>query len=113
MVMMMTIIVIITMCIITIFIYSYFDCYYCNYYYYLLLLLLGLISTLRLAKQKGFPGCYDYLMEPTVFEVEAFNPEQVITRTFLIVDYDEYDDDDDCIDNDQHKIDKTPLYTSN
>ncbi len=52
-------------------------------------------------------------MEPTVFEVEAFNPEQVITRTFLIVDYDEYDDDDDCIDNDQHKIDKTPLYTSN
>jgi len=37
---------------------------------------LGKISTLRPQQQSGFPGCYDELLEPTVFEVEAFNLQQ-------------------------------------
>ena len=37
---------------------------------------LGTQSTLREAKQSGFPTCYEQLLEPVVFEVEAFNPRQ-------------------------------------
>lgn len=35
---------------------------------------LGIISTLRNEKSGSFPGCYDMLVEPTVFKVEAYNP---------------------------------------
>jgi hypothetical protein len=35
---------------------------------------IGRKSTLRSAEQIAFPGCYDPLMEPTVFKVEAFDP---------------------------------------
>ena len=35
---------------------------------------LGKTSTLRPQAQSGFPGCYDELLVPTVFEVEAFDP---------------------------------------
>eukprot|EP01041_Mallomonas_annulata_P008221 gene8221-16902_t len=37
---------------------------------------IGKSSTLRSQKSGGFPGCYDELLVPTVFEVEAFNPLQ-------------------------------------
>lgn len=35
---------------------------------------LGVVSTLRPQQQTSFPRCYDLLIEPTVFEVEAYNP---------------------------------------
>lgn len=34
---------------------------------------IGVSSTLRTAKQTSFPRCYDQLLEPTVFAVEAFS----------------------------------------
>jgi hypothetical protein len=37
---------------------------------------IGTTSTLRSQKQTTFPVCYDLLIEPTVFKVEAFNPRQ-------------------------------------
>ena len=37
---------------------------------------IGKISTLRSEKSGSFPGCYDELLEPTVFQVEAFSPHQ-------------------------------------
>lgn len=37
---------------------------------------IGRKSTLRPAEQIAFPRCYDPLMEPTVFKVEAFDPIQ-------------------------------------
>lgn len=40
---------------------------------------IGTVSTLRSQKQKGFPGCYELLLVPTVFEVEAYNPRQCKT----------------------------------
>ena len=36
---------------------------------------LGVSSTLRSQKQDGFPICYEQLVSPVVFEVEAYNPE--------------------------------------
>jgi len=35
---------------------------------------LGSVSTLRAGKQASYPRCYDQLLEPTVFQVEAYNP---------------------------------------
>ena len=35
---------------------------------------IGIYSTLRSQKQTTFPLCYDMLLVPTVFEVEAYNP---------------------------------------
>lgn len=35
---------------------------------------LGVISTLRSQQQTSFPRCYDLLIEPTVFQVEAYSP---------------------------------------
>jgi hypothetical protein len=35
---------------------------------------LGVISTLRPQQQTTFPRCYDLLVEPTVFQVEAYSP---------------------------------------
>lgn len=37
---------------------------------------IGVSSTLRSVKQTSFPGCYDSLGEPTLFEVEAFDPRK-------------------------------------
>mmetsp|Transcript_10072 Transcript_10072/g.20578 ORF Transcript_10072/g.20578 Transcript_10072/m.20578 type:complete len:462 (+) Transcript_10072:74-1459(+) len=37
---------------------------------------LGVVSTLRSAKSKTFPMCFEELGEPTLFEVEAFNFRQ-------------------------------------
>jgi hypothetical protein len=37
---------------------------------------IGAVSTLRSAKQTGFPRCYDLLAEPTVFQVEAYSPKE-------------------------------------
>ena len=37
---------------------------------------LGLSSTLRAQKQDGFPICYEQLVSPVVFEVEAYDPQQ-------------------------------------
>jgi hypothetical protein len=37
---------------------------------------LGVISTLRTQKSGSFPRCYEPLMEPTVFQVEAYNPRE-------------------------------------
>ena len=37
---------------------------------------LGVSSTLRSQKQDGFPTCYEQLVSPVVFEVEAYNPSQ-------------------------------------
>ena len=37
---------------------------------------LGISSTLRPEKSTSFPVCYDELLEPTVFKVEAFDPFQ-------------------------------------
>lgn len=37
---------------------------------------IGVVSSLRSQKQTTFPLCYELLIEPTVFEVEAFNPRQ-------------------------------------
>jgi hypothetical protein len=37
---------------------------------------IGVTSTLRGAKQTGFPHCYEELLEPTVFQVEAFSKTQ-------------------------------------
>ena len=34
---------------------------------------LGVVSTLRAAKSKSFPKCYEELGEPTLFKVEAFD----------------------------------------
>lgn len=34
---------------------------------------IGIVSSLRSMKQTSFPVCYDLLLEPTVFEVEAFS----------------------------------------
>ena len=34
---------------------------------------IGTVSTLRAVKQTTFPRCYDELLEPTVFKVEAFS----------------------------------------
>jgi hypothetical protein len=34
---------------------------------------IGVVSTLRSQKQGSFPRCYDELLEPTVFKVEAFS----------------------------------------
>ena len=34
---------------------------------------LGVVSTLRAAKSKAFPTCYEELGEPTLFKVEAFD----------------------------------------
>lgn len=34
---------------------------------------LGVVSTLRAQAQTSFPRCYELLMEPTVFQVEAYN----------------------------------------
>jgi hypothetical protein len=36
---------------------------------------IGQVSTLRSAKQTSFPLCYDLLLEPTVFQVEAYSPK--------------------------------------
>jgi len=36
----------------------------------------GTSSTLRSANQGAFPRCYEALLEPVVFKVEAFNPRQ-------------------------------------
>ena len=35
---------------------------------------IGAISTLRAETSASYPGCYDELLEPTVFQVEAFSP---------------------------------------
>jgi N-Acetylglucosaminyltransferase-IV (GnT-IV) conserved region len=35
---------------------------------------IGAVSTLRKEKSAIYPACYDELLEPTVFEVEAFSP---------------------------------------
>jgi hypothetical protein len=37
---------------------------------------IGAVSTLRTEKSAIYPGCYDHLLEPTVFKVEAFNPRE-------------------------------------
>ena len=37
---------------------------------------IGVVSTLRPQKSSTFPVCYDVLTEPTVFQVEAYNPRQ-------------------------------------
>jgi hypothetical protein len=37
---------------------------------------LGVVSTLRGAEQTSFPRCYEFLYEPTVFKVEAYNPRE-------------------------------------
>ena len=37
---------------------------------------LGKVSTLRNSKSPEYLGCYDELLEPTVFQVEAFNKNQ-------------------------------------
>jgi hypothetical protein len=37
---------------------------------------IGAVSTLRTEKSATYPGCYDHLLEPTVFQVEAFNPRE-------------------------------------
>jgi hypothetical protein len=37
---------------------------------------LGAVSTLRDSKSPAYLGCYDELLEPTVFQVEAFNKNQ-------------------------------------
>ena len=37
---------------------------------------LGVSSTLRPEKQTTFPICYDELLEPTVFKVEAYSPKE-------------------------------------
>jgi len=39
---------------------------------------LGVKSTLRAAKSKAFPMCYEELGEPTLFQVEAFNFKQCL-----------------------------------
>ncbi len=36
---------------------------------------LGVSSTLRASRQDGFPTCYQQLIEPVVFQVEAYNPQ--------------------------------------
>eukprot|EP01032_Pedospumella_encystans_P020844 gene20844-23672_t len=37
---------------------------------------IGVVSTLRSQKSTSYPKCYEPLLEPTVFQVEAFNPRQ-------------------------------------
>jgi hypothetical protein len=37
---------------------------------------IGAVSTLRTEKSAIYPGCYDQLLEPTVFQVEAFKPRE-------------------------------------
>jgi len=37
---------------------------------------IGVVSTLRSQKSSSFPRCYEPLLQPTVFEVEAYNPLQ-------------------------------------
>ena len=36
---------------------------------------IGLTSTLRSHKSGSFPGCYKLLVEPVLFQVEAWSPE--------------------------------------
>lgn len=37
---------------------------------------IGVVSTLRSQKSTSYPKCYEPLLEPTVFKVEAFDPHQ-------------------------------------
>jgi hypothetical protein len=37
---------------------------------------IGVVSTLRSQRSTSYPRCYDVLQEPTVFQVEAYNPRQ-------------------------------------
>lgn len=37
---------------------------------------LGVVSTLRSERSTSYPRCYELLMEPTVFKVEAYNPQE-------------------------------------
>ena len=37
---------------------------------------IGVVSTLRKEKSAAYPACYDELLEPTVFQVEAFSPHE-------------------------------------
>ena len=37
---------------------------------------IGVVSTLRAEKSAVYPACYDELLEPTVFSVEAFKPHE-------------------------------------
>lgn len=37
---------------------------------------IGVVSTLRTQRSTSYPKCYDMLTEPTVFQVEAYNPRQ-------------------------------------